>query len=314
MDTEVNVGIDVAKAQLDLAVVPSGATWQVANNPSAFDALIAQLQELAPARIVVEATGGLELNLVSALWAVGLPVCLINPRQGREFARALGRLAKTDALDAHALALFGQRLRPEPRPLPDQATQELAALVDRRQDLVAIRTAELNRLHASRTTPVRAQIERHLEWLRGEIEAVDQHLRELITTSPAWQAQLAVLRQVSGVGEVVATALVATVPELGRLNRKAIAALIGVAPFNHDSGRHRGRRVIQGGRAPIRNLLFMSALSAVRHDEHLRTFYQQLMARGKPKKVALIAVVRKLAIRLNALLRDHFASLAAAAA
>lgn len=298
------LGIDVSKARLDLAVRPSGEQWQVPNAEPAFPALVARLQTLAPTLIVLEATGGLERPVVAVLAAAGLPVAVVNPRQVRDFARALGRLAKTDALDAQVLAEFGERLQPPVRPLPAATTRELQALVGRRRQLVEMLTAERNRHHAA-AGRVRELIATHLTWLEQQLADLDGDLDQTIQASPAWQVQADLLRSVPGVGPQLSRTLLAQLPELGQLNRKQIAALVGVAPLNRDSGTLRGKRTSWGGRATVRTGLYMATLSAVRYNATLQPFYQRLLAAGKPKKLALVAGMHKLLLILNAVVRSQ---------
>jgi transposase len=300
----VYVGIDVAKATLDVAVHPTAARWTVAHTEREVAALTTRLTPLTPALVVLEATGGLEGPLAGALAAAGLPVVVVNPRQVRDFAKATGRLAKTDALDAAVLAHFAAAVRPTPRPLPDAATQALAALVTRRRQLVEMLTAERNRL-AQAPRALRAEIQAHITWLQRRLGRLDDDLNEAIRTSPAWRAQDDLLQSVPGVGPVLSATLLASLPELGRLDRKAIAALVGVAPLNRDSGALRGRRMVWGGRAAVRAVLYMGALVAVRHNPVLRAFYQRLRAAGKLPKVALTACMRKLLTILNAMLKQQ---------
>ena len=297
------VGIDVAKAQLDVALRPSGAAWQVANDPVGIAALVGRLQEAPPTLIVLEATGGLEVPVAAALAAAGLALAVVNPRQVRAFAQAVGQLAKTDALDAQLLARFAEQVRPTPRPLPTAAAQELAARVARRSQLVAMLVAEQQR-RGTALPALRPSIEAHLRWLQGERAALDRELAQTLRQSPVWRAREDLLRSVPGIGPVLATTLIAELPELGQLNRKAIAALVGVAPLNCDSGRWKGRRHIWGGRARVRAALYMGALVGVRHNPVLRPFYERLLAAGKPKKVALTACMHKLLGIVNALLRQ----------
>jgi transposase len=298
------LGIDVSKARLDIAVRPTGEHWQVPNAESAFPALVARVQALAPTLIVLEATGGLERPVVAALVAAGLPVAVVNPRQVRDFARALGRLAKTDALDAQVLAEFGERLQPPVRPLPDATTRELQALVGRRRQLLEMLTAERNRQQAA-AGRVRELITTHIRWLDQQLADLDRELDQTIQASPAWQVQADLLRSVPGVGPQLSRTLLAHLPELGQLNRKQIAALVGVAPLNRDSGTLRGKRTIWGGRAAVRAGLYMGTLSAVRHNAALQPFYQRLLAAGKPKKLALVACMHKLLLILNAVVRTQ---------
>jgi len=294
------VGIDVSKATLDVALGPGGETWRVANDQAGRAALVARLSLPRPAAIVLEATGGLELPLVGELAAAGLPVRVVNPRQVRDFAKATGRLAKTDRLDARVLAGFAEALRPEPRPLPDAATQALRALVTRRQQLQGMLTAERNRLA---TTPerLRPRLREHLAWLRRAIKDLDRELEQTIRASDLWRDQDGRLRSVPGVGPVLSSILLAEVPELGHLNREQIAALIGVAPLARDSGTLRGKRTCWGGRTRVRCVLYMAILSATRHNPLIRAFYQRLLAAGKLKKVALVACMHKLLLILNAM-------------
>ena len=298
------VGIDVAKASLDVAVHPTTERWTLAYTEREVAGLVTRLTGLHPALVVLEATGGLEGPLVGALAAAGLPVVVVNPRQVRDFAKATGLLAKTDALDAAVLAHFAAAVRPTPRALPDAATQALAALVTRRRQLVAMLTAERNRL-SSAPRALRAEIQAHITWLQRRLGRLDEDLHQAIRTSPAWRAQDDLLQSVPGVGPVLARTLLASLPELGHLDRKAIAALVGVAPLNRDSGTFRGRRRVWGGRAAVRAVLYMGTLVAVRHNPVLRAFYQRLRAAGKLPKVALTACMRKLLTILNAMLKQQ---------
>ncbi len=300
----VYVGIDVAKAALDVAVSPTAERWTLAYTEREVAGLVTRLTPLQPALVVLEATGGLEGPLVGALATAGLPVVVVNPRHVRDFAKATGLLAKTDALDASVLARFAAAIRPTPRPLPDAATQTLAALVTRRRQLVAMLTAERNRL-GSAPRVLRAEIQAHITWLQRRLGRLDEDLNQAIRTSPAWRAQDDLLQSVPGVGPVLARTLLASLPELGRLNRKAIAALVGVAPLNRDSGTLRGRRRVWGGRAAVRAVLYMGTLVAVRHNPVLRAFYQRLRGVGKLPKVALTACMRKLLTILNAMLKQQ---------
>lgn len=298
------VGIDVSKAQLDVAVRPSGETWTVAHDEAGLSGLVARLHTLAPVLIVVEATGGWEVALVGALAAALLPVAVVNPRQVRDFARSTGTLAKTDRLDAQSLAHFAEALRPQPRSLPNGQAQELSALLQRRRQLVDMLTAEKNRLPLA-ARRIRPQLQAHIAWLQRQISQFDDDLRELLRSSPLWRDKEDLLRSAPGVGPVLATTLVAALPELGTLTRQQIAALVGVAPLNRDSGTLRGRRTVWGGRAQVRTVLYMSTLVAVRHNPVLAVFYQRLRAAGKAPKVALTACMRKLLTILNAMLKHH---------
>ena len=309
--TPVFVGIDVSKDQLDVALRPSAERWAVANDDAGIATLVDRLGALTPALIVLEATGGLELPLTGAL-AVGLPVVVVNPRQVRDFAKATGKLAKTDALDAAVLAQFAEAVRPALRPLPDAALQALSALLARRRQLLEMRTAEQNRLGMARP-PVRKGIRAHIAWLDRHLAQTDNDLARAIRESPVWREKDDLLQSAPGVGPGLARTLLADLPELGTLNRKQIAALVGVAPLNRDSGTLRGRRSVWGGRAHVRAALYMSALAATRYNPVIRAFYQRLCAAGKAKKVALTACMHKLLGILNSMVkhrtpwRKHFA-------
>lgn len=297
------IGIDVAKEELVIGILPT-TTWTVANDERGIRELRAKVAPLAPQLIVLEATGGYELAVVAALVEAQLPIVVVNPRQVRDFAKATGELAKTDALDALILAQFGARVRPGVRPLADDAQQALDALVVRRRQLLEMLQAERNRagqVFAKDAKLVRRSLTLHIRYLEKELGESDAALTEAIQTSPLWRAQEQLLRSVPGVGRVVATTLLAELPELGRLSRKQIAKLVGLAPMARDSGTLRGRRFIRGGRPAVRAALYMSALVATRRNPIIRDFYQQLVARGKPKKLALIACMRKLLVTLNAM-------------
>jgi len=298
------VGIDVAKAALDVALRPAGTHERLANDEDTIAHLVTRLLTARPPLIVLEATGGLEVPVTAALAAVGLAVAVVNPRQVRDFAKAVGRLAKTDALDAHLLAHFAEVVRPTPRPLPDVDAQVLAVLLTRRRQVLAMLVAEQQRLSTT-VAPLRPRVEAHIAWLRQERDDLDRDLRQQVRQSPAWREHDDLLQSVPGVGPVLATTLIAELPELGRVDRKQIAALVGVAPLNCESGILRGRRIIWGGRAQVRAALWMGTLVAVRHNPVLRQFYERLLAAGKPKKVALTACMHKLLTILNALLRHH---------
>lgn len=297
-------GIDVAKAHLDLAERPDGTHTRHAHDAAGIAAICARLQARPPTLVVLEATGGLEVPLAAALAVAGLPVAVVNPRQVRDFAKAVGQLAKTDALDAHLLARFAEVVRPEPRPLPDADAQNLSALLARRQQVIAMLVAEQQRLPTTNAT-LRPRVEAHIAWLRQERDELDRELRRQIRASPAWREDDDLLQSVPGIGPVLATTLIAELPELGRLNRKQIAALVGVAPLNCESGILRGRRIIWGGRARVRAALWMGTLVAVQRNPAIRAFYQRLVAAGRPKKVALTAAMHKLLLVLNALLRQR---------
>lgn len=293
------LGIDVSKAQLDVHVRPSGATLQVANDAAGHAALVTWLQPQAPALVVLEATGGYERGVAVALADAELPVAVINPRQARRFAQATGRLAKTDRIDAGMLAELAAALHPAQRALPDAATYALRELVVRRRQVRANLTMELQRAPSAQAPRVRRQLRDHIVFLEKQLAILEADLQDAITADPTWQAKDALLQSVPGVGKVVARTLLAELPELGTLTGKQMAALVGIAPFNHDSGRWRGQRRIAGGRATVRAVLFMAASVARRWNPVLKAHYEQLMARGKPYKVALVACMRKLLVILN---------------
>lgn len=298
------VGIDVSKAQLDVAIRPIGHRWQVPYTQEGVQKLVSRLDTLQPTLVLLEASGGLELPLVAVLAAVSLPVVVVNPRQVRDFARATGKLAKTDVLDAEVLAHFADAVRPASRPFPDAEAQALAALATRRHQVVAMLVAEKNRLGTA-TGAVHPRIQTHIAWLERELVDLDRDLGEALHQSPLWREKENLLRSVPGVGPNLALTLLAYLPELGTLDRRRIAALVGIAPFNRDSGTLRGRRTVWGGRARIRGALYMAALVASRHNQVIRAFYQRLLAAGKPKKLALTACMRKLLAILNAMLKHR---------
>src|SRR5499427_3054857 len=306
MHAAIVIGIDVSKAQLVIAVQPTGETWTSETTAAAIEGLVARLRAMTPELIVMEATGGYEMPLAAACGAAALPIAVVNPRQVRAFAQALGRTAKTDAIDAAVLALFGARVRPDPRPVPDAATQALAALITRRRQLLEMLGAERQRLaQAAPTGPVTRDLRTHIRWLERRLADVDDDIGRAIHASPVWRVQEDLLRTVPGIGPTTARTLLAELPELGRLDRRAIAALVGVAPFNCDSGQHRGRRRIVGGRASVRAGLYMAALVASRRNPTLTPFYRRLRVHGKPPKVALVAVMRKLLTILNAMIKHQ---------
>jgi transposase len=301
------IGIDVAKRQLDGAERPSGARWSAPNDVAGIAGLVERLRAAGPgALIVVEATGGYEIPLVAALSTAQVPVVVVNPRQVRDFARAVGKLAKTDAIDAGVLAHFAEAVRPEPRALPDELTQELQGWLARRRQLLEMVLAEEQRL-AVAARAIRPQIQQHVEWLRRQLREVDTELQGAIRRSPVWRENEDLLRTTPGVGPVLATTLLADLPELGQLNRRQIAALVGLAPLNWDSGQQRGTRHIWGGRAPVRTALYMATLAAVRCNPVIRAFFERLSAAGKPRKVALVACMRKLLTILNAMMHRRVA-------
>jgi transposase len=299
------LGIDVAKDSVELASEPAGLSGPFPTDPAGLAALVHVVQAQPVTLVVVEATGGYEAPVVAALATAGVPIAVVNPRQVRDFAKALGRLAKTDRIDAQVLALFGARVQPTPRPLPDAATQELEALLTRRRQLLEMLHAERQRRPRARGRVVRRSLDTHIRWLERQVIDTDATLEAAIQASPVWRVQDQLLQSVPGVGPTLARTLLGLVPELGQLDRHAIAALVGVAPLARDSGTLRGRRTCWGGRPAVRTVLYMAALVAARHNPVLRTFYQRLRAAGKPAKLALTAVARKLLVLLNAILRDQ---------
>jgi transposase len=302
-DTLMCGGIDVSKAQLDIALRPTWQGWQVPNEDEGITMLVARLQAVEPTLMVVEATGGMELPVTLAVAAAGLPVAVVNPRHTRDFAKATGQLAKTDALDARVLAHFAEAVRPVPRPLPEAHAQELSALLGRRRQLIERLTAEKNRLSAA-PVGLRPRMQAHLHWLEHALRDVDTDVARRIRTSPVWRVKDHLLQSVPGVGPVLSHTLVAQLPELGTLTRQRIAALVGVAPFNRESGPLRGKRTVWGGRAHVRTILYMGTLVAVRFNPVLKTCYARLRAAGTAATVALTACMRKLLAILNAM-RKH---------
>jgi transposase len=299
------VGIDVSKDQLEIAVRPYGDTWSMPNDVSGIPEVVQRLAQLHPKLVVLEATGGLQLPVAAALASAGLPLSMVNPRQVRDFARATGRLAKTDRLDAQVLAHFAEAVRPTPYPLPDAQTQELTALLTRRHQVVEMLTAEKNRLRATRSEAVRQRVQDHIHWLEQELADLDDDLERTLRESPLWRENDNLLRSVPGIGRVVSITLLADLPELGTLSRHQIAALVGVAPLNRDSGRFRGKRMVWGGRARVRAALYMAALTATRYNPIIKAFYQRLCSAGKARKVALTACMRKLLIILNSMVKHR---------
>jgi transposase len=304
MAAEMFIGIDVARDRLEVAVRPTGEQWSVGNQTAGIAELLVRLRVVRPTLIVLEATGGLELPVLGVLGSAGLPVVAVNPRQVRDFAKATGKLAKTDAIDAQVLAHFADAVRPAVRPLPDAATQALSGLVARRRQLVEMLTAEENR-RASASATIRPDIQEHIGWLRKRLRGIDKELSQALRTSPLWREQEDLLRSVPGIGPVVSVTLLADLPELGVLGRKQIGALVGVAPLNRDSGTVRGKRTIWGGRSTVRAALYMAALVGTRHNPVLGALYTRLLTAGKTKKVALTACMHKLLTIINALLKHH---------
>jgi transposase len=304
LTTRTNVGIDVSKEWLDIAVLPSGETWRTKNEETAIQELIQRLKQLNPERIVVEATGGYEQLLAAQLYLVGLPLCRVNPRRVRYFARSLGLLAKTDKLDAKVLALFGERLQPPLTRLPNEQEQILSALIARREQLAGFLVAERNRWQTAPQT-LQASLNEHITWLKQQLKHLERQIDGFVNTTPDFKEKDELLREVQGVGKKTAAKLIADVPELGDCDNKQIPALIGTAPFNHDSGHKQGQRSIRGGRPDVRSVLYMATLTATRCNPVSRAFYHRLLKAGKLKKVALVACRRKLLTILNAIIRDR---------
>ncbi len=308
--TSTNIGIDVSKAWLDIVVLPSGEIWRTENQEAAIQELIQRLKSLQPERIVLEATGGYEQMLAVQLYLAGLPLCRVNPKRTRYFARSLGQLAKTDTLDGKVLALFGERVKPPLTQLPGEKEQLLSALIARREQLSNFLVAERNRLQIAPKT-IHSSLNQHIPWLKNELKQLEHDIDEFVNNDPDFKEKSELLVEVQGVGKKTAAKLMADVPELGKCDRKQIAALVGVAPYNRDSGRKSGQRYISGGRPDVRSILYMATLTATRCNPVIREMYQRLLKAGKKKKVAIVACMRKLLTILNAILRDrshwHFA-------
>jgi len=299
------IGLDVAKDRLDLHVRPGGEAFSVAHDEPGVIALLDRLRTLAPTLIALEATGGYEATVAATLASAGLPVAVVNPRQIRDFARATGLLAKTDRLDARVIAHFAEAIRPAVRPLPDAQLQHLGELVTRRRQLVEMLGAETTRRRLTQTPALERRLDAHIAWLERALRDLETDLPDTIRASPVWRDTENLLTSVPGVGPITALTLIAELPELGRLDRRQIAALVGLAPFNRDSGTFRGRRMIRGGRASIRRVLYMATVTATRYNPVIAGFYHRLRTTGHPGKVALTAAMRKLLTILNAILREH---------
>jgi transposase len=299
------VGIDVAKATLDVAIGSDGEVVQVENSEDGIARLIERLQESAPTLVVLEATGGYESLVAGALAGQEIAVAVVNPRQVRDFAKALGVLAKTDRIDARVLARFAESVRPEPRPLPTEEAKELQEFLSRRRQIVDMLTMEKNRLSIAATERMKKGLKKHIDWLEEALRRANEDIDTAVRNSPAWREQEDLLRSVPGIGPVSARTMLAELPELGTLNRKKIAALVGVAPLNRDSGTIGGPRICWGGRASVRQVLYMAATSAIRCNPVIRRTYLALRARGKKHKVALVACMRKLLTILTAMVRDQ---------
>lgn len=299
-----NIGIDVSKDWLDIVVIPSGETWRTENTESAIGVLVEKLETLKPERIVIEATGGYERLVTTKLYLAKLPVCRVNPRRVRYFARSLGQLAKTDKLDAKVLARFGEVIKPALTQLPSEQEQLLSTLLTRREQLLAMLVAEKNRMSIA-PAKIRPSLNEHIAWLKGQLKELDQEIDAFINDTPDLKEKDDFLQEVEGVGKRTSAKLIADVPELGACDRKQIAALIGTAPYSHDSGYKKGQRAISGGRPDVRSVLYMATLTATRCNPVIKEFYQRLLKAGKKKKVAIVACMRKLLTILNAILRDR---------
>jgi len=299
------IGIDIAKNTIEISVRPSGEHWSASTEPDVLIRTVDRLAALEPATIVMEATGGYEARVASLLSTAGLPVAVVNPRQVRDFARAAGILAKTDAIDARVLALFAEKMKPECRPVPSEDEQTLKELISRRRQLVDMRTAELNRRQQTISPQVHKSISTLIESINQELDTIEREIKTRIKADSAWRAKDKVIQSAPGIGETTASMLIAEMPELGTINRRKIASLGGLAPMNRDSGTFRGRRMITGGRSSIRAGLYMPMLSAIRCNPQIKTFYNRLIADGKPKQVAITACMRKMLTMLNAMIRDN---------
>lgn len=301
--TDKTVGIDVSKAKLDGAILPGGEEFCFSNDEASCRALAAKLKDLKPTRIVLEATGGLENMVAGILTAEGLPVVVINPRQIRDFAKAMGKLAKTDRLDAKIIAHFGQAIKPEPRAIKDDQAQALTAIIARRRQIVDMITAEKNRLSMSHES-VKKDIRETIEWLQKRLKDINDDLSKNVQANNVWKAKVDILQTCKGIGPGNSTMMICSLPELGTLNRREIAALVGICPYNRDSGTMRGKRAIFGGRASVRAMLYMGTLSALRSNPAIKAFYERLVKAGKLRKVAIVACMRKLLTILNAMLKN----------
>lgn len=299
------VGIDVSQAWLDIVLRPAGTYWRFANQEQGWAELVSQLNLVLVSLVVLESTGGMERGLVQVLQRQGVLVAVINPKRARDFAKASGHLAKTDRIDAQVLAHFAQAMQPLPKPLASESQEALSDLVNRRGQVVEMLNSEQRRLHSVRNRSAKADIETHIEWLKQRVKGLDGEIDQLRQDSAQWQQQYEWLTSVPGVGRVVATTLLAALPELGRISSKPLASLVGIAPLNCDSGKMRGKRHIVGGRALVRSVLYMSALVAVQHNRVISAFYQRLLKAGKAKKVALIACAHKLLGILNAIVKQQ---------
>jgi transposase len=305
VQNETFVGIDVSEEKLDVHVLPAGLTISCRNDPEGIDRLIKELKKSAPSIIVMEATGGLERLPAAELGSCGLPVAVVNPRQVRDFARGIGKLAKTDSIDAYVLARFAETTKPAPKPLESEQEALLKDLVRRRRQLVDLRTGEKNRLRRARSRPIQQSILTLIQTLEDQIRKIDSDLDDNVKKSPMWREREELLESFTGVGNVTARTFLALLPELGQVNRGQIGSLGGLAPRNKDSGKMRGKRKISGGRAEVRKVLYMAALTAISHNSAIRAYHERLIAAGKPFKVAITACMRKILVILNAMVRKN---------
>jgi transposase len=299
-----HIGIDVSKATLDIGIWDSNEHWSMANSEKGIMELVNRLKAMPVKLVVLEATGGLEMAVVFELVYARFPVAVVNPKRIRDFARSIGQLAKTDKIDAKIIAHFAQAVQPEVRPLATEEEERLNALLTRRRQIIDMLTAEKNRRHSTRVS-LRPRLQKHIDWLNDEVKALDEEIDRFIKNSPIWKEKEELLRSVPGVGPVTSATMLAALPELGTLNRQKIAALVGVAPVNKDSGRKRGKRRVFGGRAVVRSVLYMATLSATKFNSRIKAFYENLLKRGKEKKVALTACMRKLLVILNAMIKQN---------
>lgn len=305
MSEPVFVGIDVAKERLDVCVLPSKESWTFPNDGDGVTSLITRLNKEPPSIVVMEATGGYEIVLAAQLGSAGLPVAVVNPRQVRNFAKGIGKLAKTDSIDAFVLARFAETNKPEPKPLATEDEKLIKELMGRRRQLVDLRASEKNRLRRARSERVRSSVLTVMETLSREIQEIDDDVDKIIKQSPIWREDEDLLKSFTGIGPVTARTMLASLPELGKADRQEIACLVGVAPLNKDSGAMRGKRVIQGGRAHVRHALYMSAISAIRCNPLIKSFYERLRGAGKPAKVCIVACMRKILVIVNAMMKSR---------
>jgi transposase len=305
MRSETFIGIDISKEQLDVYVLPRAVHFSCKNDSSGIESLVSRLQGEDPAVIIMEASGGHEITVAAELGAAGLPLAIVNPRQVRDFARGIGKLAKTDAIDAFVLARFGETNRPEPQAIPTAEQKQIKELVTRRRQLVGLRASEKQRRHSARSTRVQQSIRTVMATIERELEDIDRDIDDLIRNSPVWREREQLLRTFKGVGPVTARIVVAKLPELGKIDRQEISCLVGLAPLNKDSGKMRGKRMISGGRKEVRDALYMAAVSAIKHNKLIKPFYERLIKAGKAYKVAMVACMRKILVILNAMVRKN---------